>query len=145
MTSRIRFIEHEGKQIVLVDVSNCSAAEVEETIREVPEVVTVLPRRSVLILADFTRASFDEDAMRAMKETAVFDKPFIKKSAWVGTQYFPAALSESMKELLSPRFSFFRDPRGSLVMASEGLTWGAASLPKGGASGLASVSADDSE
>lgn len=116
MTSRIRFIEHESKQIVMVDVSDCSAAEVEETIREVPEVVTALPRRSVLILADFTRASFDEDAMRAMKEAAVFDKPFIKKSAWVGTQYFPAALSESMKD-------FSRRDFPSFETREEALSW----------------------
>jgi hypothetical protein len=45
--------------------------------------VTTQPRGSVLILSDFTGASFDEEAIRAMKESAVFDKPYIKKSAWV--------------------------------------------------------------
>ena len=47
MTNRIRFIAHHGKQIVLVDLSECTAREVEQTIRGVPEVVTVLPRHSV--------------------------------------------------------------------------------------------------
>jgi hypothetical protein len=28
MTDRIRFISHEGKQILLIDFSNCAAAEV---------------------------------------------------------------------------------------------------------------------
>jgi len=33
MTDRIRFITHQGKQILLVDLSNCSTAEVEKIIR----------------------------------------------------------------------------------------------------------------
>jgi hypothetical protein len=114
MTSRIRFIEHEGKQIILVDVSNCSASEVEKTIREVPEVVTVLPRRSVLILADFTGASFNDDTVRAMKEAAVFDKPFIKKTAWVGAESFPEALSESLKTFSRRDFPSFESREDAL-------------------------------
>ncbi len=116
MTSRIRFIAHEHKQILLVDVSKCSAIELEKTIREVPEVVTVLPRGSVLILADFTGASFNEDALRAMKEAAVFDKPFIKKTAWVGAGSFPEAFSQSLKTFSRREFPSF-DTR------EEALSW----------------------
>jgi mannose/fructose-specific phosphotransferase system component IIA len=78
MNDRIRFISHEGKKILLVDLSNGSATEVEKTLRAVPETVTTHPRNSVLILSDFTGASFDEEAIRVMKEIAVFDKPYIK-------------------------------------------------------------------
>ena len=86
---RIQFISHKGKQILLVDLSNCSAAEVEKTVRAVPEAVTAQPLGSVLVLADFTKAAFDQEALRAMKEAAVFNKPYIKKTAWVGTESFP--------------------------------------------------------
>src|SRR3984893_18561856 len=65
--------------------SNCPADEVEEIARAVPDYVTVNPRGSVLVLTDFTGAVFDRDAVRAVKETAVFDKPFVKKSALIGT------------------------------------------------------------
>jgi hypothetical protein len=54
MTDRIQFIVHEGKQILLVDLSNSSAAEVEKTLRALPDVVTTCPRNSVLALTDFT-------------------------------------------------------------------------------------------
>jgi len=80
---------HQGKRILFVDFSKCSAAEVEKTSRKVPDYVTVEPRGSVLVLSDFTGASFDKDALRTMKETAVFDKPFVKKSALIGTQSLP--------------------------------------------------------
>jgi hypothetical protein len=97
MQERIRFIEHRGKKILLVDLSNCSADEVEEIVRRVPDYITVQPLGSVLVLTDFTGAAFDQDTLRAMKETAVFDKPFVKKSALIGTEDLPASFYDELK------------------------------------------------
>jgi hypothetical protein len=94
---QIRFISHQGKRIHFVDFSKCSAAEVEKISRTVPDFVTVEPRGSVLILSDFNGASFDKDALRTMKESAVFDKPFVKKSALIGTETLPKQFYEAMK------------------------------------------------
>jgi hypothetical protein len=58
MLDRVRFITHQGKQILLVDLSHCSAAEIEQVLRELPDIVTARPRGSVLIFSDFTAASF---------------------------------------------------------------------------------------
>jgi hypothetical protein len=121
LTDRARFITHQGKQILLVDLSNCSTVEVEHIVRALPELVTTRPRGSTLILSDFTGASFDPEAIRAMKETAFFDKAYIKKSAWVGAENFPKVLSENIKELLPTRVSYFQNPRGSSDLAGEGL------------------------
>ena len=97
MHERIRFIDHHGKRILLVDFSNCPADEVEKIARAVPDYVTVNPRGSVLVLTDFTGAVFDRDAVRAVKETAVFDKPFVKKSALTGTEDLPASFYDELK------------------------------------------------
>jgi hypothetical protein len=43
MHERIRFISHQGKQILLVDLSNCSSTQVERIARTVPDYVTVPP------------------------------------------------------------------------------------------------------
>ena len=97
MQDRIRFINHEAKKILLVDFSKCPANEVEEIARAVPDYVTVNPHGSVLVLTDFTGAAFDRDALRAMKETAVFDKPYVKKSALIGTEDLPASFYDELK------------------------------------------------
>ena len=55
--------------------------------------ITVQPRGSVLVL-DFTGAAIDRDALRAMKKTAVFDKPFGEKSALIGTENSPECYDE---------------------------------------------------
>src|SRR5882672_4977169 len=108
MHDRIRFITHQGKQILCVDFSNCSANEVEEIARAAPDYITVKPRGSVLVLTDFSGAAFDRDALRAMKETAVFDKPFVKKSALMGTEDLPASFYNELKSFSRRELLIFK-------------------------------------
>ena len=89
MPDRIRSICERGKEILLVDVSNCRPSEVDAVARMIPSYVSTRARDSVLLLVDFSGASVDTEAIRTMKESAVFDKPYIKKSAWIGAQDFP--------------------------------------------------------
>jgi hypothetical protein len=120
MIRRIRFIAHQDKKILLIDLSDCSAAEVEEVFRAVPDVVTTQARASVLILCDYTGASFDLEAIRVMKETAVFDKPFVKKSAWTGRAKLPQAISENLAEKLG---IFSRREFSAFRTREEALAW----------------------
>ena len=115
MDERIRFITNEGKQILLVDLTDCSAREVEQIARTVPNYVTVQPRGSVLVLADFSGASIDVEAIRAMKESAVFDKPFIKKSAWVGAEKFAEVLHQNLKSFSRREFPIFKTRQDALT------------------------------
>lgn len=116
---RIQFLTFKGKQILLVDFSRLSADEVEKTARAVPEVVTTRARGSVLLLADFTDAAFDQETLRAMKEAAVFNKPYIKKSAWVGAESFPEESRQSLKTFSGREFPIFKG-------RAEALEWLAA-------------------
>ena len=119
MQDRIRFINHGSKKILLVDFSNCPANEVEEIARSVPNYTTVQPLGSVLVLTDFTAAVFDRDAVRAVKETAVFDKPYVKKSALIGTEDLPASFYDELK-------SFSRRDLLIFKTREEALDWLAA-------------------
>jgi hypothetical protein len=119
MTDRIRFISHEGKQILLVDFSNCSARDVEKVCRAVPELVTTLPRNSALIVSDFTGASFDKEAIQVMKEAAVFDKPHVRKSAWVGAENFPHAFLETLRSFSRRDFPAFKTREEALAWLAK--------------------------
>ena len=116
VNERIRFITHKGKQILLTDFSNCAARDVEKIARAIPDHVTVQPRGSVLLLTDFTKASFDAEAMRALKESAVFDKPYIKKSAWIGAENLPKDFEQNLKDFSRRQFPTFKS-------LDEALTW----------------------
>jgi len=119
MIRRIRFLAHQDKKILLIDLSNCSATEVEETFRALPDVVTTQARGSVLMLCDYTGASFDLEAIRVMKETAVFDKPYVKKSAWTGKAN-PQVVSENLAENLA---IFSRREFLAFKTRDEALAW----------------------
>jgi hypothetical protein len=97
MEDRIQFIAHQGKQILMIDLSDCSAQEVRRIAELVPKFVTQHPKGSLLVLADFTGAQFDREAVTVMKEGTVFDRPHIKKSAWVGTESLPKIFYEHIK------------------------------------------------
>jgi hypothetical protein len=107
MHKRISVIRHQAKQILFVDCSACSAAEVEKIARLVPEIVTAQPRASVLALVDFTGAKFDEATIRTMKESAVFDKPYIKASAWIGSEALPKMYYEQLTSFSGRDFPAF--------------------------------------
>jgi hypothetical protein len=108
MDDRIRFIEHKGKQILFVDVSNCSSAELLKISRTVPVHVMPQPRNSVLLLADFTGAQFDRASITSLKESAVFDRPHLKKSAWVGTDNLPRVFYEHIKNFSQRELPTFK-------------------------------------
>jgi hypothetical protein len=97
MEDRIRFMEHRGKKILLADISHCTPREVEKLALLVPSYVTSEPRGSVLLLADFTGAEFDRIAIDRLKEAAVFDRPHLKRSAWVGIESLPKVFYEHIK------------------------------------------------
>ena len=97
MEDRIRFVEHQGKQILLVDLSHCTPTEVATIALLVPSYVTPEPRGSVLLLADFTGAEFDRIAIDRLKESAVFDRPHLRRSAWVGIARLPKVFYEHIK------------------------------------------------
>jgi hypothetical protein len=84
--------------------------------RAIPETVTAQPRGSVLLLVDFTGASFNNEALLAMKESAVFDKPYIKKSAWVGATNLPTAFEQNLRDFSRREFPSFKS-------REEALTW----------------------
>jgi hypothetical protein len=116
MVERIRSISEKGKEILLVDMTGCPPSEVAHVARTVPNHVSIRPRGSVLLLVNFTGASFDREAIRAIKETAVFDKPYIKKAAWIGTSYMQGESYAEIQEFSRRKFSAFSN-------LQQAITW----------------------
>ena len=97
MEERIRFVTHKNNKVLLVDLSNCTPDEVSQLCRLVPSYVTAEPRGSLLLLADFSGAKFDKAAIASLKEGTVYDRPHLKRSAWVGTETLPKVFYENIK------------------------------------------------
>jgi hypothetical protein len=108
MEDRIRFVTHKNAKVLLVDLSNCSPTEVAELCHVVPTYVTAEPRGSVLLLADFSGAKFDKAAVASLKEGTVYDRPHLKRSAWVGTETLPKVFYENIKTFSQRDLPTFR-------------------------------------
>ena len=105
---RVRFMTHQGKQILLADFTNCGAEEVIELLTAVQRIVTAQPRTSVLTLGDFTGAQFSRAAVTRLKEVAVFDKPYVKRAALVGADSLPKVFYEAVKTFSQREFNRFK-------------------------------------
>ncbi|HEX9111192.1 MAG TPA: hypothetical protein VF845_06900 [Terriglobales bacterium] len=95
MDDRIHFIEHKGKQILLLDFSHATAQQMQLLLEHVRITVAQHARESVVTLADYTGATIDHAVATKIKEVLTLDRPFVRKTAWVGTESIPHAFLES--------------------------------------------------
>ena len=116
---RVRFITHQGQQILLIDLTKCSSGEVMQIAAEAQRIVTAQPSKSVLALSDLTGAQFSRDAVTRMKEVAVFDRPCEAGSA-CGRRKSAQSLLRSTQGLLPPGIPAFQDAGGSDGLVSDG-------------------------
>jgi hypothetical protein len=107
MSQRLRFIEHAGKQVLLIDFGGCSQEEMLALLAEIRAIIEEQPRESVLTLADFHGAQIDRAIATRMKEVLVFDRPYVKRSAWVGTESLPKVFYENFKHFSQRDFPAF--------------------------------------
>ena len=119
MEDRIRFLTHRGQQVLLADLSNCTAEEVSRIARQVVAFAAHQPRGSVLLLADFTGAKFDKAAIETLKQTTVFARPLLKRSAWVGTDSLPYVFYENLKSFSQRDLPTFRTREEALEWLVE--------------------------
>jgi hypothetical protein len=105
---RVRFITHQGKQILFTDVTNCAAEEVIELLTKVQRMVTAQPRNSVLTLGDLTGTNFSRAAVTRLKEVAVFDRPYVKLAAMVGAESLPKVFYDALKTFSRREFLRFK-------------------------------------
>ena len=94
MDDRIQFGEHKGKQILLIDFSSATANQMQLLLEQVRITVAQHAHESLLTLADFTDAEVDKAVATRLKEVLTLDRPFVKKTAWFGTEKIPHALLE---------------------------------------------------
>ena len=95
MDDRIHFIEHKGKQILLLDFSHASIQQMQLLLEHVRITVARHARESVVTLADYHGAEIDHAVATKIKEVLTLDRPFVKKTAWVGTEGIPHAFMEN--------------------------------------------------
>lgn len=86
-TQRVRFIEHRGATLLLIDFSGLHRAE--DILREIDAargIIRSQPLNSVRVLSNVTGAKYSPPVMDAMKELTAGNRPYVRHSAVAGME-----------------------------------------------------------
>ena len=89
-------MEHKGKRILLLDFSLASAQQMIPLLTQVRTTVGQFGPESALILADYRGAEIDHRVAMKIKEVIAHNRPFVKKTVWLGTQHTPHGLLDNI-------------------------------------------------
>jgi hypothetical protein len=105
---RLRFIKYKGQAIFIVDLSHCGSKEILLLIEQVRAIVARHTHGSLLTLVDFTGAEIDKKVATRMKEVLTLDRPYVRKSAWVGAESVPHVFQDNIKSFSQREFPTFK-------------------------------------
>ncbi len=116
LEDRLRFVKHKGQAIFLIDFSHAAEKEIVLLLDQVRVMVASHEPGSVLTLTDFTGAHIDKSVATKIQEVLVRDRPYVKRSAWVGTESLPHVFYEHFK-------SFSQRELPTFVTREEAMEW----------------------
>jgi hypothetical protein len=105
---RLRFVKHKGQAIFLIDFSHCQEKELLFLLDQIKNIVARHEHGSLLTLGDFTGAEIDKKVFTRMKEVLVMDRPYVKRSAWVGAESVPQVFYEHIKTFSQRELPVFK-------------------------------------
>lgn len=117
---RLRFIKHKGHTIYLIDVSYCKEKELLLLLEQIRTDIARQAPGSVLALADFTGAEIDKKVATRIKEVLVLDRPYVKRSAWVGTENLPHVFYQHFKNFSQRELPMFKTREEAMDWLVEG-------------------------
>jgi hypothetical protein len=107
MDERLSFVTHKGQRILIIDLSQGEPKELLALLNAAQRTIALEPRNSLLTLGDFTGAHIDREVATRMKEVLVLDRPFVKRSAFVGVKSLPKVYLENFKHFSQREFMQF--------------------------------------
>ena len=83
---RVRFINHKGIEILLLDFSGCQAMEIFPIFNSAKSMISSRPHSSLLTLADVTGTQVNDTISQQVRSFTIHNKPYVKASAVVGVE-----------------------------------------------------------
>lgn len=108
LDERLRFIKHKGHVIYSIDFTHCAAKELLLLLDLIRADIARHAPGSVLTFVDVTGAQIDKQVATRIKEVLVLDRPYVKRSAWVGTETLPHVFYEHFKNFSQRELPTFK-------------------------------------
>jgi len=107
---KVKFITHKNKNILFIDLSNCSEEHALQTIEKSRNIIKKQPEHSVLALTDIRNdGMFIPDLFQAMKGFTKHNKPYIKASAVIASGELLKLFVDTISKLSDRSFFVFKD------------------------------------
>jgi hypothetical protein len=110
------FMNHNGKQILYIDFSECGPQELIARIKESGRITRSQPEASLLTLTYVRNARFDRKVTQALKDYTNENKPYVRAAAVVG-------MSGLMQVILNAIVVFTRRKFATFESVDEAKEW----------------------
>jgi hypothetical protein len=108
--SRISFVEHRGKQIIVMDFSHLRPGdEFLASVAEAKAWISSRPAKSILSIFDATGAVYNLEVVTVMKDFTKHNEPFIKASTVVGIEGLLNIALTAVSKFSGRTFKTFKD------------------------------------
>jgi hypothetical protein len=108
LDERLRFIKHKGHAIYSIDFTDCTAKELLLLLDMIRADIARHAPGSVLTLVESAGAQIDKQVATRVKEVLVLDRPYVKRSAWVGAESLPTVFYEHFKSFSQRELPVFK-------------------------------------
>jgi hypothetical protein len=105
--ARVRFIEHRGQQVLLINYSNCDVAMLKLVVEEGHRIISRQLPNSVLTLNDVSGTSFDQESVAVLKSRVAANAPYVKRAAVTGISGLQALIYEGVQAFSNRRIPLF--------------------------------------
>ncbi len=81
---RIQFVQHKGKKILYLNLTNAKPPEILQLVREATPLIAKQPAKSLLTITDARNMNFDNESTEALKLFAKHNGPYVIAGAVLG-------------------------------------------------------------
>jgi hypothetical protein len=106
---KVNFIEHKGKKILHIDMSNCMENEVLALIEESKKIIKSQPEKSLLTLTDVTHARYNASVVAATQMYVKDNKPYVKAAAILGVNSIKKIIFNKIMEFSQREIKAFEN------------------------------------
>jgi len=105
--ARVEFVTHQGKRILLIDLSQIKPEEGLPIIAEAKKLVGSHAPMSVLTMTDVTNAHYEMTLVQALKALSQHNKPNVKAASVVGIEGLMKVILTGVEKFSGRKFSIF--------------------------------------
>ena len=107
LRGRVRFLEHAGQRVLLIDYSHCDVGLLKDVAAEGHRVISTQLPNSVLTLSDVTGTGFDSESVATLKAKVAANAPYVKRAAVVGISGLQGLIYEGIQAFAKRRIPLF--------------------------------------